>query len=592
MDIGNHPIDNGVSDLELSSKVNMSDKDLNSLIDALCETRAENQDVVLMDNIQRQRIIMNPIEEEKMGIQHDQMQVDQEIMHDLFKGMDNAPLESDEMIRLTQSGIYDAYMQNKQLAEGEDIMNDIENELKQNLEANTLQEGQVVDDETFRRYTEGAMENSEDVSANPVVETEAVNEETTEPLVQSFVNSVMSGQFTNGTPYTDVRDIDPTNPELQKALVETLDKVARENTEKYGNPKTSEEVHNGMKDAMSKEILVSNVTTDHIPSEEMEIKDVDFNDIDLNDVDFTSVDVDDTIITSAVNEFNLEAKEAMDFINVINRFKSGEKFNVFEALPSNMKNEIARQAMQVGADKSTMNFFAKQFINEIINDAYMDKTIKDFNTELKEAFEPMNNMMGNMLDEYSEEVDTRFTVDMRKKADEIKDSDPEKAEQLLRVAQNYEEAHNYSRIMSLITDKPSACNRAYKKFRDSWASVCNDFNEKYDGITPRLKSPQEIAAAIVHMGYELPTAGTIAVLIVDSINQSMAVDTIEEHIYSYYVGNSVINTMMSAGKNKSLQIASGAINEMAHSIGEYLSNLMNNKRTNRKDRKKHKKASR
>ena len=435
MDIGNHPIDNGVSDLELSSKVNMSDKDLNSLIDALCETRAENQDVVLMDNIQRQRTTMNPIEEEKMGIQHDQMQVDQEIMHDLFKGMDNAPLESDEMIRLTQSGIYDAYMQNKQLAEGEDIMNDIENELKQNLEANTLQEGQVVDDETFRRYTEGTMENSEDASTNPVVETEAVNEETTEPVVQSFMNSVMSGQFTNGTPYTDVRDIDPTNPELQKALVETLDKVARENTEKYGDPKTSEEVHDSMKNAMSKEILVSNVPTD---DQVVEVKgeEIDFNDIDLNDVDFTSVDVDDTIITSAVNEFNLEAKEAMDFINVINRFKSGEKFNVFEALPSKMRNEIARQAMQVGADKSTMNFFAKQFINEIINDAYMDKTIKDFNAELKEAFEPMNNMMGNMLDEYSEEVDTRFTVDMRKKADEIKDSDPEKAEQLLRVAQN------------------------------------------------------------------------------------------------------------------------------------------------------------
>ena len=56
------------------------------------------------------------------------------------------------------------------------------------------------------------------------------------------------------------------------------------------------------------------------------------------------------------------------------RYQSGEKFNVYQALPTVFRNEINKAAMEAGVtDKVTINFFAKNLINDIISDTYIGK---------------------------------------------------------------------------------------------------------------------------------------------------------------------------------------------------------------------------
>ena len=309
----------------------------------------------------------------------------------------------------------------------------------------------------------------------------------------------------------------------------------------------------------------------------------------FNDVPATEINLPDDVVTSALMEQydNVTYEEAMQLVDVMNRYKAHEKFNVFEALPMSLKSVILKEAASVGADRSTVNFFAKTFINDLVNNTYLDREIKDFNDELQKAMAPMGNIVGTMMDEYNDEVYDKFTTKLFEKADEIRNSDPEKARQLNTIATNFEAAVTLSRIRSNLSVNNSISNKHYKYARDNWKKLVEEYNNIIANVSPKPRDLDICLRGLIVAGYPEDYAKTIISLVVSEVKDAIENGSLEEHIYAYYLTNSLLNLNYTANNSKVIEKIKYGVDDAIDIIDKYMTPLkMRNTKKNRKRNKR------
>lgn len=332
---------------------------------------------------------------------------------------------------------------------------------------------------------------------------------------------------------------------------------------------------------------ISEVKSDEEDDGEMSIEQ-------FNDVPATDISIPDEVLISALQEKHgdVSTEEAMQLIEVMNRYKSGEKFKVFDALPPSLKSAITTEAISAGVNKQTMmEFFAKSFINDLVNNTYLDKEIKDFNEELKEVLAPMNNISGTVMDEYSDEIYHKFTDELEAKADEIQEENPEKADELRAVSKSFKEAISLERVRELITKTPSTINQAYKKARDNWNRFVTDYQESVSAVNP---TPRDISyyehglnSSTANYGvYNEEYVKTLIVLVADTVVNAVRNNSLTEHIYAYYASNAMYTIGFTANNSEVNEIIMTSIADIMSSIHEYMYPLiMRNSKKNRKRNK-------
>lgn len=311
----------------------------------------------------------------------------------------------------------------------------------------------------------------------------------------------------------------------------------------------------------------------------------------INDVPATDLTVSDDKIIDKLKEQGIMYEDAMQLIDVMNRYKNKEKFKVFDAFPESIKNAILKEADAVGADKTTIEFFSKSYINNIVNDIYLDTEIKSFNEELSKTLEPMGNIVGTMMDEYNDEVYENFTTKLLEKAEEIKESDPERSKQIITSSHNFEEAVSLKRILDKVKANPAYINKHYKKARDDFGNISLNYNNTIGKISIKKCRPKTITdcgAGLQSMEIKSDYIATIISMIVTEVIDSIKLNTTEDHIYAYYLTNAVFNLKFSANSGKSHEITASAVNELVKAIDDYMAplNERNAKRIKRRSRKK------
>lgn len=582
-------IDYAPSDIDVVRR-NMSDSDINGLIDVLCSARADNPDVVLMDNIQgqQQAVPINPIEQEKIALRQDSDSIEDELVRNIFENNWNNPLSIEEINELKAKGIYDRYMKSKSKGnvQEENTMNDIEAEIKANMNKE-LPGGIENITEVIEEKEEVNQENSfpsdgfnkEDSSSNENINTGTSEEDIR--IDSEITENTTASNMVFGFP-SFVRQMadyseDGTISNLSRELTETIDKITSGKAiEKFASEANKNEtIHDFVVDYYN-----DNDNTDD--KSDMSIED-------FNDVPATELNVSDEDITKALmNQYdNVSFNDATQLISVMNRYKAGEKFNVFDALPNSLKAAIMKEAASVGANRSTINFFAKSFINDLVNNTYLDKEIHDFNEELKEALEPMNNIAGTLMDEYSDEVYDKFTTQLEAKAKEIKDEDPERAAQLIRISTNFNESLSLVRIIDTISITPSNINKAYKMARDNWNRVLNSYNEAISNVNPTPRQLDLCLGGLINAGYPEDYSKTLVVLVADSIKEAIEKNVLEEHIYAYYLSNALYNMSFTTNKSNTVKILTKSIDDIISRIDDYMAPLKaRNKKKNRKNKRK------
>lgn len=559
----------------------LSDNDVDSLIGELCSARENNEDVEIIDNISNYTNSTNLIEQEEINIKKDEEIINDDILKGIFES--DTPLSQEEMNELKAKGIYDEYITKFNNNNQEDnVMQSIEEEIRNNLakDEESVTEAEVIlEDEVTDSFQEEIKSNKEFDTFNKDISVDENKESSPKVLISEedgnntsvlesalvFPNLVSKTISDMGeTPYNNEESLE----DVAKELVNTVNKV------------TSVE---GLEEAIATEI--KNEDTDDY--EEMSIEE-------FNDVPATNLSVPDEILTSVLMEKydDVTSQDALKLIEVMNRYKSGEKFNVFEALPDSLKQAISAEAMSVGADKATINFFAKSFINDLVNNTYLDEEIKDFNKELTEVLAPMNNIAGTIMDEYSDEVYHKFTDKLEDKANEIQDTDPNKADELREISKAFNDAIALNRIHDIIDKTPSIINKAYKEARDSWNKFCDNYNKKISSVNP---SPRPISyyetglsSSGVFIGYPDGYLRTVIVLVANSVSNAIDKSTLVEEIYAYYASNAMYTIAFTANNSEVNTIVTNSLNSIAEKIDNYMAPLLarNSKRNRKRNKKK------
>ena len=583
------------SDMDITHK-DMSRKDINNLIDSLCKTRMENPDVVLMDNIKNEAKFYDPIAQEKRELEQDNIAVEEEILKGIFES--DAPMSVEEQNELIANGMYQKYQEMKARKQGKSVqqmakedneaMNDIEAELRASM--NTPMAGDI------ERVTEVISETPiEEITESPFpVEFTEEKESTGTGEIANPVEGttlVEESARMDAESVIDTFETERNKPEEKHLSKESIAKIVG------GLPTAAAVMANPQEETLEDVMTEFNDTMDNIKNLPEAIT-ANNNDVEedkpmsveeFNDVPATEINLPDDVVTSALMEQydNVTYEEAMQLVDVMNRYKAHEKFNVFEALPMSLKSVILKEAASVGADRSTINFFAKTFINDLVNNTYLDREIKDFNAELQEAMAPMGNIVGTMMDEYNDEVYDKFTTKLFEKADEIRNSDPEKALQLNTIATNFEAAVTLSRIRSNLAANNSISNKHYKYARDSWRKLVEEYNNIIANVSPKPRDLDICLKGLIVAGYPEDYAKTIISLVVSEVKDAVKNGSLEEHIYAYYLTNSLLNLNYTANNSKVIEKIKYGVDDAIDIIDKYMTPLkMRNTKKNRKRNKR------
>ena len=266
-----------------------------------------------------------------------------------------------------------------------------------------------------------------------------------------------------------------------------------------------------------------------------------------------------------------------------------EKFNVFEALPQSIKSVILKEAAAVGADKSTINFFAKSFINDLVNNTYLDREIKDFNEELATALAPMGNIVGTMMDEYNDEVYDNFTAKLIEKAEEIKEKDPDKAKQLYNIASNFDQAVNLTRIFHNLEQHPEIANKNYKYARDSWNTMVREYDQAISLVSPKPRDLYSCYKGIVAVGFQEDYAKALIAIVSNEVEEAVKNGSLEEHIYAYYLTNSLMNLNYTANNSKTIEMIKYGVDKCIDLIDKYMISIRGNRKLSKKEKRRAKK---
>jgi hypothetical protein len=613
------------SDLD-SKHPNLSRQDMNALIDSLCKERMENPDVVILDKIQ-QRYPNDPIMQERMELEQDNIAVEEEILKGIFES--STPMTIEERNELVAKGLYDKYqtMKAKKLGktpqqiakEDNEAMADIEAELRANVNKPTQGEiesiTEVISEEEV--IEESFPEQQESLGTGEVaveVEGTTLTEEDTgygtvevEPISEEDANKMAcldalgreEYKETTSNPIVDYLGlVEPSDEEVTEAKTKEIVSKALSfpsavagmvyPEKPYGDNNEIEELKEVIDSITSPDKLTSAIKEEidrKNPSEEVQMSVED-----INDVPATNISLPDTVITSALLDkyHNVDEKDAMQLVMVMKRYKDGEKFNVFEALPESLKIIIRKEAAAVNADKSTINFFAKSFINDLINDTFLDREIQDFNTQIQEVMAPMGNIAGTLMDEYTDDVYDKFTTQLLEKAEQIKSEDEEKAAQLTKIAANFEDSINMTRLINLVEGKSKLINYHYKNGRDNWAKMERDFYELTANVKPSPRDLKTCLNGLLSIGIREDIAKAIISIAKVTIEDALNAKSLEEHIYAYYLTNSFMTLSFTANTSETTAKIITSIGKLNDIIDEAMKPLLERNTTKQRKRNKRK----
>lgn len=525
---------------------NISSKVLNELVENLCVEPTDNQ-MYNNENLNKNNVsFKNAYEEEKAMEKIDEDEINLDIMRDIMKHSEDLSIE--DINRLKNTDAYIKYNNQKDYNNGEDITDSMEEELMRDImRSSNNHEGEIID-ETMEENINDRFQKDNGTG----IRSESFNE-TIETKNVTINDTVQENKIDEKITIED---------KTENELSNDGDVSVGDNDDNESQDSSISEEDNRIKTTEQKEEL----------SRE-EIEDLPISDLDVDD---------SSIIKNSINKFNINENDALKLIRVINRYKSGEKFNVYNELPDILKNEIKKDAMEYNiTDKSTINFLSKNLINSIIEDTYMNDSITDIEKQLEELTAPLGNVSGLIVDTFTDSLTEKFETNLQKLADEIKDKEPDNYNRLMTIKKNFIDSYNLNKINEMIDNNPYNINRAYKEGRDRWNKVVSEFEKETANVNPKIRSIEVALRGLKSYGVRDDYAKTICVLIRDTIRAAMKTGIVG-HIYSYYIMIAFVNLNVTTNTSNIIIKLKKAIDTIVDKIDDHMTKLNNEKKSKKR----------
>ena len=312
-------------------------------------------------------------------------------------------------------------------------------------------------------------------------------------------------------------------------------------------------------------------------------------DEDLEDVPVSTLEVtDDQVLTNMHNIVGegISDNDAMALIDIMRRYKAGEKFSVFNALPETIKIQIRKSASETGEAPrhAILEFFAKNLINDIISDAFMSTEINNFQEELNTYAKAAGNVTGVIVDSYTDEVKEKFETGLLETSDKIQEANPEKAEELREIAKYFCYTHTLELVKKHIENGGDTyLNRCYKKSRKIKQYTAS-FNAYYEGTVPKIRDIESLAIPFRQLMIDEEVAETLIVMLGDSCYEQPK-GSLVGNIYAFYLLTGVMNIAMSADTSDTIREIKNNIAILVSEVRQFLNRRMKDSKYGGKKKK-------
>lgn len=172
----------------------------------------------------------------------------------------------------------------------------------------------------------------------------------------------------------------------------------------------------------------------------------------------------------------VEGIEAMDLLKIINRYKNGEKFSIYNAFPESFKKVIREQTGTHNVQ--LLQETSKMLLDSLISDMELDKEFIDFQKSLKETLD-----VSELSDMYADELRKRCEVDLLEIADKCESEGKiDAAETFRALSKAFTDSYTYTRQLDAL-DNMTGVGKALRRATSSAdyiTKASRDFCYKYN----------------------------------------------------------------------------------------------------------------
>ena len=238
-----------------------------------------------------------------------------------------------------------------------------------------------------------------------------------------------------------------------------------------------------------------------------------------------------------IEELGLSEEDVPVIMNIVNRMQNGEKFSVYNELPQNMKRSITQICNSMGCyDPKVIRSFAKDFVNQLIQEIAMDQEYIDLQNAIKETLD------FNVLDMWSEHIREKMEVDLIKQADVLQEQYPEKAQVLRDVVEAFKDSYTFRRQYELLETSERTRNRLTKDLK-KFKRECDFFNFKYNNSKFVIN---DINTVVPVLSRKLADTEYTEddfrklVMLLCKVSQDLKADNVVDHAFMYYSVSNIL----------------------------------------------------
>lgn len=239
-------------------------------------------------------------------------------------------------------------------------------------------------------------------------------------------------------------------------------------------------------------------------------------------------------------EFEISDESVLQLLDVVNRIKAKENFNIYSALPQEVKTMVDKYLASNGMGgysvqaNTTRNAICKSLMDEFITTVSMEKTVNDFNKEMETLFNSVGKEFSTIYKDYDQERD-RYLESLLAK---VPEDDPKRMK-LINVMDAINDAYHLTRVRNFVAN-------GFKPFRSielekPQQRVFSDFEAKYANSTHNIY-PLKLVVDVLNKynPTEVKDGNLMFAMAFAKCCKNYSPDNVVEHAFMYYTIYNII----------------------------------------------------
>ncbi len=191
--------------------------------------------------------------------------------------------------------------------------------------------------------------------------------------------------------------------------------------------------------------------------------------------EITELPSEDKITKELKDVYDMDDKDILLMIQLLQRIQKGEKFSIYNSLPDKIKNlvGIAMASNNIPGTMENRNIVARALIDDILNDIKNDESFIEFNQALQEIAE-----IPSIIDFHSENYREIMEKNIVEIAEKCKETKPEISQSLFAISDAWKDTYTFVRQHAFLDNSESARNSVTKNIDEKYKNMTRDFNFK------------------------------------------------------------------------------------------------------------------